>query len=146
MNYEKKYKAAINWIASLYPEEQKAKSLLNMVLSMPDKKWCEYCISKEEAIEWLKKNYLRTTFKSTTVSTSDITTVTTKLMNYKDARRVENQLRVLRELLPQYSHRTLDNIVQGLEARVREAEKEAEQVGFPVDDYDPLDVEWVNGE
>ena len=59
---------------------------------------------------------------------------------------IKAQIEVLRELLRDYSHKTLDNVLQGLEARVREAEKEAEQVGFPVDDYDPLDVEWVNGE
>lgn len=73
-------------------------------------------------------------------------------MNDKDARRVENQLGVLRELLPQYSYRTLDNIIQGLEARLAEygITHEATLVGFPeferpdIDTaYDPLNAEWI---
>lgn len=36
--------------------------------------------------------------------------------------RLKAQISVLKELLPKYSYRTLDNIIQGLEARAREVE------------------------
>ena len=41
-------------------------------------------------------------------------------MSTKEAAKIGIQLGVLRELLPQYSNRTLDNIIQGLEARLKE--------------------------
>lgn len=41
-------------------------------------------------------------------------------MNAQEAAMIGIKLGVLRELMPQYSHRTLDNIIQGLEARLKE--------------------------
>ena len=73
-------------------------------------------------------------------------------MNAQEAAMIGIQLGVLRELLPQYSHRTLDNIIQGLEARLAEygITHEATLVGFPEFDkpeidtaYDPLNAEWI---
>ena len=75
-----------------------------------------------------------------------------KSMSTKEAAKIGIQLGVLRELLPQYSHRTLDNIIQGLEARLAEygITNEATLVGFPEFDkpeidtaYDPLNAEWI---
>lgn len=72
-------------------------------------------------------------------------------MNAQEAAMIGIKLGVLRELLPQYSHRTLDNIIQGLEARLAEygITHEATIVGFPELDkpeidtaYDPLLTEW----
>lgn len=60
-------------------EERIVKEILNIVVSVPDNKWHGYSIGKEEAIEWLNKNYPRCTYKSTSVNTSDITTATTKI-------------------------------------------------------------------
>ena len=66
---------------------------------------------------------------------------------------IKAQKALLNELLPQYSHRTLDNIIQGLEARLKEYEitHEATLVGFPQFDnepeintaYDPMGVDWL---
>ena len=42
--------------------------------------------------------------------------------------RIKAQIAVLKELLPKYSYRTLDNIIQGLEARVREVEKNVKDI------------------
>ena len=73
-------------------------------------------------------------------------------MSTKEAAKIGIQLGVLRELLPQYSNRTLDNIIQGLEARLAEygITHEATLVGFPEFDkpkidtaYDPLNAEWI---
>ena len=78
-----------------------------------------------------------------------------KSMSTKEATKIGIQLGVLRELLPQYSHRTLDNIIQGLEARLSEygITNEATLVGFPEFDrpdidtaYDPLSTEWATEE
>ena len=75
-----------------------------------------------------------------------------KSMSTKEAAKIGIQLGVLRELLPQYSHRTLDNIIQGLEARLAEygITHEATLVGFPELDkpdmdtaYDPMGVDWL---
>ena len=45
--------------------------------------------------------------------------------------RLKAQIAVLKELLTDYSHRTLDNIIQGLEARVREVEKNVKDINVP---------------
>ena len=42
--------------------------------------------------------------------------------------RIKAQIAVLRELLADYSHKTLDNVLQGLEARVREVEKNVKDI------------------
>ena len=41
---------------------------------------------------------------------------------------IKAQIAVLRDLLTDYSHKTLDNVLQGLEARVREAEKNVKDI------------------
>ena len=45
--------------------------------------------------------------------------------------RIKAQIAVLRELQTDYSHKTLDNVLQGLEARVREAEKNVKDINVP---------------
>ena len=52
-------------------------------------------------------------------------------MNAQEAAIIGIKLGVLRELLPKYSYRTLDNIIQGLEARVREVEKNVKDINVP---------------
>ena len=42
--------------------------------------------------------------------------------------RLKAQIAVLRDLLTDYSHKTLDNVLQGLEARVREVEKNVKDI------------------
>ena len=41
---------------------------------------------------------------------------------------IKAQIAVLRDLLTDYSHKTLDNVLQGLEARVREVEKNVKDI------------------
>lgn len=43
---------------------------------------------------------------------------------------IKAQIAVLRDLLADYSHKTLDNVLQGLEARVREAERTCITEGY----------------
>lgn len=52
-------------------------------------------------------------------------------MNNIEVARIGLQLGILRELMPQYSHRTLDNIIQGLEARLKEQGITNEMVNSP---------------
>ena len=52
-------------------------------------------------------------------------------MNYIEAAKIGLQLGILRELMPQYSHRTLDNIIQGLEARLKEIGITNEAINSP---------------
>ena len=52
-------------------------------------------------------------------------------MDYIEAAKIGIQLGMLRELMPQYSHRTLDNIIQGLEARLREDGITNEMINSP---------------
>ena len=52
-------------------------------------------------------------------------------MTTREYIRIKAQIAVLKELLPKYSYRTLDNIIQGLEARCREAEKNVTNVSKP---------------
>ena len=52
-------------------------------------------------------------------------------MTRQEAAIIGIKLGVLRELLPQYSHRTLDNIIQGLEARLKEYGITNEMINSP---------------
>lgn len=58
-----------------------------------------------------------------------------------DYKKTLTQIETLKELLPQYSYKTLENIIQGLEARIKEADDwfakhESTFVGFPEFDKD----------